>query len=407
MSVMHSHPLPRRHTAVLVLTVALGLLACMARWRSLENDTAPHRWWQERGPVVPHEDFPADCGLCHEGGDWYSIRDDFEFDHHAETGVALEGSHERAECLRCHNDRGPVALYAQRGCRGCHEDIHRGQLGSECSTCHDERTWRPNEIVTKHNLTRFPLVGAHAAAGCWTCHPGAEVGNFTRVDTECATCHMSDLARATNPDHQAMGFTDSCDRCHIPTTWTGAGFSHPGFPLTGAHRSLACEECHVGGVFTSLPTDCFSCHMDDYNGATDHLAGNFPTECQQCHNTTAWMPANFNHAGISMGCDTCHLDDYLGTDDPDHQAAGFPTSCEQCHNTNRWDGANFDHSFPIAGPHDRDCIDCHLIPNNFNTFSCTHCHEHRQSRMDDEHDDEDGYVWESNACLACHPNGRE
>jgi len=338
-----------RGLASLALILALGLAACFSRWGVPVNNTPPHCWWDERGPVVPHESFPSDCKLCHEGDDWYTIRDDFEFDHLEETGVGLVGAHERAECLRCHNDRGPVTLYSQQGCRGCHEDVHLGQLGTECATCHDERNWRPNDIVAEHNRTRFPLVGAHAAAACWRCHPGSEVGNFTRVDVECLTCHMEDLARATNPDHQASGFTDDCDRCHIPTTWTGAGFSHPGFALTGRHRTIACSDCHAGGVFTALTADCFGCHQDNYNLAPDHVTNNYAIECQGCHNTTAWTPANFNHAGITAGCDSCHLDNFQATTDPDHQAEGFPTTCEACHNSSAWTPAGFSHEGITAG----------------------------------------------------------
>lgn len=401
--------LSRRNVVLAALAVYVGLVACINILGGADNDTQPQGWWQERGPVVPHDSFPSDCSLCHEGDDWHTLRDDFQFDHEAETGVALLGAHERAECLRCHNDHGPVSVFAQRGCRGCHEDIHRGQLGARCDTCHDERDWRPTEIITTHNLTRFPLVGAHAATACWRCHIGAQVGNFTRVDTECLTCHMQDLARATNPDHQANGFTSDCDRCHIPTTWTGGGFSHPGFPLTGAHAGLDCEACHTGGVFTGLSRDCFACHMAEYNGAQDHLAFGYPTNCEQCHNTSAWVPANFRHNGISSSCDVCHLDDYLNTNDPDHQAAGFPTNCAACHNTNSWNGANFDHDFPInGGPHGNlDCSDCHLVPRNFSIFSCTHCHEHSRSEMADDHSEVNGYVWDSMACYQCHPDGKD
>ncbi|MEZ6021278.1 MAG: hypothetical protein R3F17_14660 [Planctomycetota bacterium] len=49
-------------------------------------------WWRGLGPVMPHDSFPADCSLCHLGGDWNTIRADFEFDHTAETGYALEGA---------------------------------------------------------------------------------------------------------------------------------------------------------------------------------------------------------------------------------------------------------------------------------------------------------------------------
>ena len=37
--------------------------------------------------------------------------------------------------------------------------------------------------------------------------------------------------------------------------------------------------------------------------------------------------------------------------------------------------------------------------------SCIDCHAHQRGDMADEHDDVPGYVWQSQACLTCHPNG--
>ena len=495
----------RRKLIALATTLALGLLACAVDLR--KESVPPQGWWDERGPVVPHDDFPADCSLCHEGDDWHSIRADFTFDHEAETGVALRGAHQDAECLRCHNDRGPVDVFARRGCAGCHEDVHRGQLGGECAQCHEETDWEPNETIAMHRRTRFPLVGSHAAVACWRCHPGAQVGNFANADVECVACHASDLARASDPPHATLGWTSGCDRCHIPTTWGGQGFNHPGFPLTGAHRVADCTACHAGGVFTGLSSECAACHIGEYNSTTDpnhplfmfptacerchgtstregavfdhagisngcatchqadydgttdpnHVANAFPTACEQCHSTNAWTPAGFDHTGITSGCVDCHLDDYDATTDPNHASSGFPTSCEQCHQTNAWepadfdhtgvssgcaachqddyddtddpnhflagfpntcelchgtndwDDADFDHDFPIeTGDHrNLDCADCHVSPGNFSLFTCTDCHAHNKSDMDDEHIGEvDDYVWETSACYSCHPDGR-
>ena len=181
-----------------------------------------HLWWGGRGPVVPHDTFPADCSLCHVGTEWQTLADDFTFDHEAETGVPLNGAHGRALCLRCHNDRGPTAVFARQGCAGCHEDIHRGQLGNDCERCHGEQTWEPQGQVTLHERTRFPLIGVHAFTPCYRCHPGAEVGVFVPTDTECVTCHMSDLFNATNPPHIGLDMVDRCDRCHLPRTWQQA-----------------------------------------------------------------------------------------------------------------------------------------------------------------------------------------
>jgi len=442
---------------VLALAVVFVALACVNRW---QRDEPVQGWWGERGPVVPHDSFPSDCSLCHHGDGWTEIRADFEFDHERETGVALEGAHAEAQCLRCHNDRGPVATFAARGCAGCHEDLHRGTMGAACEVCHDQETWRPDEIIETHARTRFPLVGAHAAAACWRCHPGGQSGNFLPVSAECETCHQADLALALDPNHVAQGWTEGCDECHVPTTWDGAGFTHSSWPLTGAHRVLDCTECHAGGMFAGTPSDCVDCHLDDYLGTTDpdHDVMGFPTDCTVCHNTNDWEDADFNHAGIVAGCADCHLDDYLATTDPDHQlegfstdcetchhsfntwegadfdhgsissgcadchlddyqatsdpnhmAAGFPTTCETCHDTNDWEDADFDHSFPItSGDHGGlDCADCHVTPGVYVNPSCIDCHEHNCPDMFDEHDDVRDFVCISSACIQCHPDGQE
>lgn len=496
-----------RARALPLALAAVTFLACVSEMELSRNVVPPEGWWAGRGPVVPHDSFPADCSLCHQGQDWHTLRDDFEFDHAARTGVELVGRHAEAECLRCHNDRGPVSVFADRGCAGCHEDVHRGRLGKDCSNCHDPTSWVADEKVTLHNRTRFPLVGAHVAAPCWRCHEGARVGNFTAADDDCATCHRDDLARATSPDHVALGYVDDCERCHYPTSWTGSSFVHASFALTGSHVSTQCAQCHQGNVFAGTPTDCFSCHGAEYNGAPEHLSGNYPTDCRQCHSTVTWSGAGFNHLGISSGCDACHLTEFQATTSPNHVAegypttceschasttswlgaafehagvtsgcsachlaefqattspshvaaglpttceschastttwlgatfdhtgitsgcsmchlpeyqastspshvaAGFPTSCESCHfSTSTWFGAQFDHStfFPLQGAHRLlDCTDCHTVPANFAAFSCIDCHEHRQSEMDDKHREVSGYVWQSSACVSCHPSG--
>ena len=398
--------LTRTHVVALLAALLLGALSCAIDSRS---SVKPQQWWHARGPVVPHDTFPADCSLCHTSDGWRNLRQDFSFDHEHETGVKLEGAHASAECLRCHNDRGPVASFVARGCAGCHEDPHHTQLGSDCKSCHDEINWRPNEQIAKHERTRFPLVGAHAATACWRCHPGAQVGNFMRADVNCIACHTADLARATNPDHALNGWIDGCDRCHIPTSWTGAGFNHSAWALTGKHKSTACNQCHAGNVYAGTPNQCVDCHLGDYNSTTNppHAANNIPTNCQSCHNTNGWPGAQFNHAGITNNCVTCHLNDYNATTNPVHSTAGFSTACETCHtSTNNWHQATFAHTFPItSGHHHLSCDKCHLDTSNYLNFTCTACHEHNQSNSNSHHSGVPGYVWNSQACYTCHPNG--
>ncbi|MBK7875344.1 MAG: hypothetical protein IPJ77_06280 [Planctomycetes bacterium] len=423
----------RRSLFVLALALLTLGFACALAGREDGARVPPQTWNAARGPVVPHDRFPADCSLCHEGTSWNRIKRDFQFDHAKETGVALAGAHARAECLRCHNDRGSVATFAAQGCSGCHEDVHRARLGANCTDCHDEHDWNPRGQIAQHNRTRFPLVGAHAAVACERCHAGAAAANFDATSTRCEDCHQEDLARATSPDHAMQGWTSACDRCHIPTDWVGAAFNHPAFPLTGAHAGLACSACHAGNDYGNAPNTCVGCHQSEYDATTDppHAAAGFPTACQTCHSTSAWRPASFDHSsfrltgahatidcsachaggvyqGLPTACAACHQDDYDGTTDPNHSAAGFPTSCQTCHGTNTWEGATFAHTqFPItSGAHQGlACAQCHLNRSNYGTFSCTDCHEHRQSATDPDHDRVSNYVYQSQACYSCHPNG--
>lgn len=397
-----SNPRRRIPTIMTLLgMVAFGVLSCtLSRFPHVE----PHGWWSGRGPVVPHESFPADCTLCHLGESWNEIREELPWDHSAETGVELVGAHAEAECLRCHNDRGPVAMFAQRGCVGCHEDRHRGQLGSNCESCHGQENWNAKDAIVAHQRTRFPLLGAHAAVDCSRCHPGALAGEFTRADTECISCHRDDLSRATNPDHMAQGWVAGCDRCHMPTTWAGEGFNHATFPLTGRHREADCSACHVAGVFTGTPRDCVDCHLAEYQGAQDpnHVQLGFSTVCNQCHTTLGWDGAQFNHAGIVDGCVQCHLADYQGAGDPDHVGLGFSTSCETCHSTKAWIRASFDHQGIVDG-----CVQCHLAdyqgvsdPDHVGLGFPTACEScHLTSGWTRANFDHTGVV---NGCAQCH-----
>lgn len=348
---------PRRWLRALAWLGALLVVACV--------NLVPQQGWDPgAGPVVPHDTFPAQCDLCHRGGDWHTLRDDFTFDHEARTGVALRGAHARAGCLLCHNDRGPVQQFAARGCAGCHADPHQTRLGNDCAACHDERTWVPREAIARHDRTRFPLVGAHAAAACFRCHPGAQVGNFAGASPVCVHCHADDYSRTTAPNHALSGLSQQCESCHTPTAWQPARFAHPAtFPLSGGHAGRRCAECHPPGA---------------------------------------------GFGGLSTACASCHADDFAATTAPNHAAAGFPTDCASCHRTNAWRPSTWAHPFPITnGPHARACVECHTTPQSFLAFSCTHCHEHRQSEMANEHDGVAGYVWVSASCVQCHPDGRK
>ncbi len=402
---------------VLAILLALVLLVECANVTFVDRNDWSEAW----GPLVPHDTFPADCSLCHTSEGWNVLREDFEFDHAKQTGVELRGAHAQAACLRCHNDFGPVAEYAKRGCAGCHIDIHRSQLGTDCTSCHNENTWRPSGLVAEHASTRFPLIGRHAATACVLCHERAPTGDYRGAPLHCDQCHKDDLSRARSPDHQRLGWVSRCGRCHTPSSWGAGGFTHAFFPLTGMHAAIDCSACHQGNTFTPLPRDCFSCHQEERARAPNHQS--FPLACEQCHNTSSWRGATFSHRWpltgrhAALDCSACHKGSVPGplpTDciachrderarAPNHSA--FPLTCEQCHNTSTWKGAVFNHRFPLTGPHRLDCSTCHM-GGNTRVFNCLACHEHSRQKMDDKHKEERGYSYDSPSCVRCHPNGK-
>ena len=45
-----------------------------------------------------------------------------------------------------------------------------------------------------------------------------------------------------------------------------------------------------------LQHECYSCHLPDYENASNPLhVGSYPTECANCHTTDAWRPAADGH----------------------------------------------------------------------------------------------------------------
>ncbi len=105
------------------------------------------------------------------------------------------------------------------------------------------------------------------------------------------------------------------------------------------------------------------------------------------------------------------MSDYNSTTNPNHASSGFGTDCAQCHDESAWGNATFDHDdqfFPIySGNHNGEwnaCTECHTNPNDYSVFSCIICHDN-QADLADEHSEENGYSYNSNACFNCHPNG--
>ncbi len=284
----------------------------------------------------------------------------------------LTGEHKIANCFACHKP-GTSGNFVglSTSCYSCHSTDYinattpvnhvAAGLPQNCQTCHT--TTAPFTAATfTHPSTPFALTGAHTSVACQSCHKGS----VTNTPSSCYSCHNSDFAATTNPNHVSAGFPQNCGQCHSTTNWTNATFDHnsTGFPLTGAHANVQCAQCHTNGYTTAPSTQCISCHQTDYNN----------------------------------------------TSNPPHASAGYPTSCSQCHTTAGWTPSTFNHTyFPIAsGKHASPpllCSQCHTDISNFAIFSCTTSGCHTQSETDTHHSGVQGYVYSSTSCYSCHANG--
>jgi len=330
------------------------------------------------------------------------------FDHAAFTGFALTGAHATLDCSTCHV--GGRFQGTPASCIACHvkdfngaKDPNHVSLGfpQACSQCHSAATWLGAKF--DHASTGFALTGAHATLSCSSCHTG---GTLTAANTTCVSCHLKDFQGAKNPNHAAGGFSQQCNLCHTTTAWQPASFDHSqsGFPLTGAHATVACASCHVNGNYNLTSAACATCHLADFQKTTNpnHASVGFPTDCSVCHSTTNWLGAAFNHATTgfpltgghaslscsschtgatlsSATCVNCHLKDFQGATNPNHVALAFPQQCNTCHTTTAWQPATFNHSttgFPLTGAHaTATCTQCHINGNyNLTSAACATCH---------------------------------
>ncbi len=319
------------------------------------------------------------CASCHDSESWEIPMGTWDFDapirpdqdgvkmfNHNETAFPLDGGHAATDCRLCHEALVFTATATE--CISCHTDLHRMTVGNDCARCHSTENWLVDNITELHQDEGFPLLGEHAMISCNDCHQSESGLEFNRLGNECINCHLGDFLATTEPNHVDAGYSTDCMECHDINAFDWkANIIHDFFPLIKGH-DIGCIECHTTGVYNAIPTDCVSCHQEDFMATInpDHELLNFNTDCDSCHTLDLnWMPAQ-----------------YL-----EHDAEFFPI---------------------YSGSHQgewSECQECHPNPANYSVFTCTTCHE--KNETDDDHDGVGGYVYESGACLACHPTGNE
>lgn len=268
-----------RRTGLLLALLALGFLAIPATEEAQETGGNPH------GPLR------VGCEHCHSPQGWTPLRKPLPFDHGKETGFPLVKSHKGVSCVGCHRDL--RFAHVATACADCHENVHQGTLGFNCEQCHTPQGWRDRQRIFEiHAASLLPLTGAHATLDCEACHRQPPPFEHAATPVNCVDCHLQDYLRA-RPDHQRLGFPQTCDQCHDTSDFANATFRDHDrlFPIfSGTHQGVwdTCTDCHTGGNFQSF--SCLNCHehrrseMDDEH---DDVRGyRYESRaCLSCHPT--------------------------------------------------------------------------------------------------------------------------
>lgn len=334
-----------------------------------------------------------ECNVCHtdhKGRDAKIVIFETDKFDHIQTRFQLKGGHlgDKIKCKDCHL---PAKKFreAPSSCNACHkkDDTHKGGLGSDCASCHEEKDWKTTRF--DHDKTDFKLLGKHSDVKCKECHIDEK---FKDTAKQCSSCHKKD-------DKHKGNFGLKCESCHVEKNWKTIIFDHSkqtDYPLLGQHSVAKCSSCHKGNILKEkLQTSCLSCHKKE-----DKHKGNFGPKCESCHLEKGWKTILFDHSKQTkyplldkhkeVKCVSCHkgdvFKDKLQTkcitchEKDDKHKGQLSNKCDSCHNEQSWTKAKFNHNqstFPLLGKHFLvDCKKCHMAVTFKDAKSdCLSCHE--------------------------------
>jgi hypothetical protein len=366
-----------------------------------------------------------ECARCHTPNSWV-VTNITRL--HQQSRFPLIGRHTTADCSECHKNllltstpatpAASLLRFDPMGveCYDCHKDNYLAttkpnhsvsNYSTNCTECHTINSFSWEGAGINHNF--FPLSGGHTISECKTCHTS---GSFSKIPSECVTCHQPDYAATTNPNHASLNFPATCESCHsLNPGWKPAEYrDHDAgsFPIySGEHKGewnscadchtnpgnyaqFSCTDCHEhnkgdmddehGGVsgYAYNSNSCFGCHPTGSKGKSfDHAANGFPltnghsaVDCASCHTN--------GYAGTSNVCASCHTNNYTQTTSPNHTAAGISNDCASCHTTTSgWKPATYPTHSNLTGVHvpiANECATCHKGSYTNIPKTCFDCH---------------------------------
>ncbi|HUL75314.1 MAG TPA: hypothetical protein VLT86_19530 [Vicinamibacterales bacterium] len=220
---------------------------------------------------------------------------------HPQAQELFVGKHAALACDACHKPaapaRGSPPARAVTGlkatptaCASCHEDVHLGQVGTECQSCHSASGTTFAADRFSHDRASFHLTGAHQKVACEKCHKSeaaafpAGRGTAVRLaglGATCASCHA---------DVHLGQVSQTCETCHSTNAFTVGRYAHQSPPsgfFAGRHTTARCVDCHKPStgdfpaghgtaVRFQVSAQCVACHTDVHKGALGQ-------DCARCH----------------------------------------------------------------------------------------------------------------------------
>ena len=183
---------------------------------------------------------------------------------------------------------------------------------------------RPASSALKHFVSPGPLSAAHASLAnkCESCHET----NVGVTVAKCTVCHANSerlLGREPTAFHANIGACASCHVEHLGLNARPVLMDHVALATIGAHTLVRASQTGDASAATvkSLETwlrvkdlnhfdehsadatlNCIGCHS-----TKDRHLGLFGKECAQCHSTTTWSIAGYQHPSpSSTTCAQCH-----------------------------------------------------------------------------------------------------